>query len=307
MEIPLIKVVLALMTFSVVILGGLVNLLESHMPVFVIKALRYGKFAYQGPAERHPVPTIEVPKRWFKHFYVFAAVFTSFILWQAFSVYCGGSDVPEYMNNFLNILYTDQREATVSAGHVLVALMLLAAQCWRRFYETFCVSVFSEGRINIAQYMCGFIHYLAAASCILAEAPIFATTSKYEDQKDSGNSLTVMSVIAVGVFLWAFVHQFRAAVILANLRKNKEGKVVNTKHKVPSGDWFEYFSSPHLVAEMLMYVSLSVLLWPNSAWRFVLVWVLANQVETALLSHWWYKSTFKDYPKGRKALIPFIY
>jgi hypothetical protein len=68
----------------------------------------------------------------------------------------------------------------VPSGHVLVALMLLTMQCWRRLYETFYVSVFSEGRINLAQYLCGFIHYLAAASCIAAEAPIFAASSIQE-------------------------------------------------------------------------------------------------------------------------------
>jgi len=30
------------------------------------------------------------------------------------------------------------------------------------------------------------------------------------------------------------------------------------------------------------------------------------QVETALLTHWWYISKFKDYPTDRKAIIPYV-
>jgi 3-oxo-5-alpha-steroid 4-dehydrogenase len=56
------------------------------------------------------------------------------------------------------------------------------------------------------------------------------------------------------------------------------GKVVNTKHSVPTGDWFDVVSSPHLLAEIMMYICLTVLLWPNSCWLLILYWVLANQV-----------------------------
>jgi hypothetical protein len=34
--------------------------------------------------------------------------------------------------------------------------------------------------------------------------------------------------------------------------------------------------------------------------------LLILQVETALLTHWWYKSQFKDYPATRKAVIPYV-
>lgn len=63
MELPLIKIVLSLITISVLVLGCLVNLLEPYMPIFISKALRYGKFAYKGPADKSRIPSIEVPKR----------------------------------------------------------------------------------------------------------------------------------------------------------------------------------------------------------------------------------------------------
>jgi len=33
---------------------------------------------------------------------------------------------------------------------------------------------------------------------------------------------------------------------------------------------------------------------------------LVLQIETSLLTHWWYKTNFKDYPATRKAIIPYV-
>jgi len=61
-DLPVLKGVLTIMTVSTLVLGGLVNLLEPHLPAFVIQAMRYGKFAYKGPKQSWIKP-IEVPKR----------------------------------------------------------------------------------------------------------------------------------------------------------------------------------------------------------------------------------------------------
>ncbi|XP_059490244.1 polyprenol reductase [Neocloeon triangulifer] len=302
-DLPHLKVILAIMTVTTLVLGLLVNLLEPYLPAFVIQALRYGKFAYKGPKQSWIKP-IEFPKSYFKHFYYFAAFYTSYITYLTFFVYYGNASVPHWFIKFLDLLASSKREATVSSGRVLVALLLLSLQCWRRLYETTCVSVFSSGKINLAQYLAGFFHYLFAAAAIVAEAPVFASKGKRVSEDDG---LSAISIAAVGIFLWAFIHQYRTAVILADLRKDGKGKVVTTKHRIPEGDWFEAVSSPHLLAEILMYLTLTMLLWNNTCWLFILVWVLVNQIETALLSHWWYKDTFKDYPKERRALIPWIF
>jgi 3-oxo-5-alpha-steroid 4-dehydrogenase 3 len=64
MQIPVLKLVLAFMTFCVVILGGLVNLIEPHLPTFITQTFRYGKFAYTGPTDKNAIiRPIEVPKR----------------------------------------------------------------------------------------------------------------------------------------------------------------------------------------------------------------------------------------------------
>lgn len=60
---------------------------------------------------------------------------------------------------------------SVSAMSAFVAVMLLTLQSWRRFYETFYVSIFSPSNINIAHYAIGYIHYFGAVTAILVEAP----------------------------------------------------------------------------------------------------------------------------------------
>ncbi|KAJ9591654.1 hypothetical protein L9F63_001799, partial [Diploptera punctata] len=118
--------------------------------------------------------------------------------------------------------------------------------------------------------------------------------------------VTLGNIYGCFLFMWAFYHQYKAAVLLANLRKNKKGSIVTLEHRIPAGDLFDFVSSPHNFAEIVMYLAIMFILWGSSTWPFVFLWVLSNQVETALLTHWWYKSTFKDYPASRKAIIPYV-
>lgn len=53
-----------------------------------------------------------LPFRWFSHFYVFAAVFSTFSLLIVFNVYLLGGAVPAEVVNLLNSLATKQRSYT---------------------------------------------------------------------------------------------------------------------------------------------------------------------------------------------------
>uniref|UniRef100_A0A1B6KHA5 Polyprenal reductase n=1 Tax=Graphocephala atropunctata TaxID=36148 RepID=A0A1B6KHA5_9HEMI len=221
-------------------------------------------------------------------------------------VYFIGGDVPNFVNSSLDLLGTSHRRAGVSAISAFIAVTLLTLQSWRRFYETFFVSVFSNSSINITHYAVGYIHYFGAMVAILVEAPGLTHLSIEHKTVVTLSDLRWTDAVGSGLFMWAWLHQFRAAVILANLRKNKKGDVVSLKHNIPSGDWFELVSSPHLLCEALMYLGLGLVLLGNYTWPFVFFWVLSNQMETALLTHWWYLSHFKEYPKERHAFIPYL-
>lgn len=84
----LIKLLFLQLTLVMVLLGSLMNSVEKYLPSYIRKIFRFGKHSYQSENSYDKlVERIEVPKSWFKHFYIFAVIWSwlGFIL--AFSVY----------------------------------------------------------------------------------------------------------------------------------------------------------------------------------------------------------------------------
>lgn len=123
---------------------------------------------------------------------------------------------------------------------------------------------------------------------------------------DSGVKEIFLAVFASIVFLYFNFKQFETNMIFINLRKSKSGKIITESHALPKGGLFKYVSSPHMLTEVGMYIILYVLLYKNSTYIYCLFWVVSNQICNAILTHKWYVETFKDYPKDRKAIIPFL-
>lgn len=85
------------------------------------------------------------------------------------------------------------------------------------------------------------------------------------------------------------------------------GAVETLAHRMPVGGWFELVSCPHYFAELLIYISFSLLLGGQSlTWWLVALYVLTNQALAAQLCHELYLIKYKPYPKHRKAFIPFV-
>jgi 3-oxo-5-alpha-steroid 4-dehydrogenase 3 len=78
------------------------------------------------------------------------------------------------------------------------------------------------------------------------------------------------------------------------------------RYGLPTGDWFEYVSSPHYLAEILIYVAFVMI----TGGRVVCLWlilafVVANLTRSALQTHRWYQGLFPAaLPKHRRALFP---
>lgn len=87
---------------------------------------------------------------------------------------------------------------------------------------------------------------------------------------------------------------------LINLRKG--GK---TGYFIPQGGWFNYVSSPNLLGEIIEWTGWALMSWCLPAFSFML-WTSANLIPRALDHHKWYKNKFEDYPKDRKAVIPYL-
>ena len=88
--------------------------------------------------------------------------------------------------------------------------------------------------------------------------------------------------------------------ILLNLRRGgKKG------YFIPRGGLFRWISCPNFFGEVLEWTGFAILTWSPAAVAFAL-WTFFNLVPRALDHHKWYRSTFETYPRGRKAIIPFL-
>ncbi|XP_057881106.1 LOW QUALITY PROTEIN: polyprenol reductase [Melospiza georgiana] len=248
---------------------------------------------------------LQVPKRWFTHFYVVSVLWNGFLLISLFRAEFLGESLPSWIQDMHHALGRDSQSKDTDSEHfsALLVLLLLWLHSCRRLAECLWTSVFSSGVIHIVQYCFGLGYYIAVGSTVLCQVP-----TNVRNGKKLSVQICWYHIIGVMVYIWASLHQHRCLAILANLRKSRSGKVVSLSHSVPFGDWFESISCPHYFAELLIYVSMAITLgMHNVTWWCVVMYVLFNQALAAILCHEFYQKNFSSYPKERKAFIPLVF
>ncbi len=108
-------------------------------------------------------------------------------------------------------------------------------------------------------------------------------------------------LVGAGLFGFGFVINQQSDWILSHLRKPGE-----TDYRIPRGGLFEKVSCPNYLGEIMEWVGWAVATWSLAGLSFA-VWTAANLVPRALAHHRWYREHFDDYPKDRKALIPYLF
>ena len=88
--------------------------------------------------------------------------------------------------------------------------------------------------------------------------------------------------------------------ILRALRQNNPGE-----YQIPYGLGFRWVSMPNYLGEIITWSGFALASWSLAGLSFV-VFTMANLVPRALANHRWYQETFSDYPKDRRAVIPYI-
>lgn len=88
--------------------------------------------------------------------------------------------------------------------------------------------------------------------------------------------------------------------ILKNLRKPGEHG-----YKIPHGGLYKWISVPNYFGEIIEWAGLAIAACTPASLAF-LVFTIANLLPRALAHHRWYNKHFADYPKDRKAIIPFV-
>ena len=107
-------------------------------------------------------------------------------------------------------------------------------------------------------------------------------------------------IIGVFVFLWGMYVHIRCDHILRNLRQPGE-----TGYKIPHGSMYRYISAPNYFGEIVQWCGWAVATWSLAGLSFA-VFTAANLLPRALSHHAWYLNVFPEYPKKRKAVVPFI-
>ncbi len=104
----------------------------------------------------------------------------------------------------------------------------------------------------------------------------------------------------VALFLAGYVINQHSDHVLRTLRAPGE-----SGYKIPTGGLYRLVSAPNYLGEILEWCGWTLAAWSPAGAAFV-VWTIANLVPRAWSNHKWYKDTFADYPRSRKAIVPFI-
>jgi hypothetical protein len=108
-------------------------------------------------------------------------------------------------------------------------------------------------------------------------------------------------IIGLGLFVAGFVANRKADARLRALRKEGGGG-----YAIPRGGLFERVSAANYFGELVEWVGWAVLTWSLGGLVFAW-WTAANLIPRARTIHRWYLDTFPDYPKRRKAIVPFLF
>lgn len=107
-------------------------------------------------------------------------------------------------------------------------------------------------------------------------------------------------IIGIALFFTGYTINQQSDAILRNLRKPGE-----RGYKIPHGGLYRWVSSPNYFGEIVEWTGFALAAWTVPA--AVFAWFTAmNLIPRAFSNHRWYHEHFSDYPKSRRAIIPFV-
>jgi protein-S-isoprenylcysteine O-methyltransferase Ste14 len=108
-------------------------------------------------------------------------------------------------------------------------------------------------------------------------------------------------IIGLALFVVGYATNQWADRSLFHLRSSGEAG-----YKVPYGGLFAWVSCPNYFGEIIEWVGWAIATWSLPGLSFA-IWTIANLAPRARAHHAWYRTSFQEYPKERKALIPGVW
>lgn len=235
-----------------------------------------------------------VPKAWFTHLYIVGALCGMLCLVHATT----SSKACATSTWLQQLLGTPQPAPAANEPHdchgnlQAASAVLYTLHSLRRVYECFAVHRFSPtARMHVVVYLEALAHYAVAAATMWMP---------YAVPPASGAVVWLGYSLCVAAMWWQ--HNCHKALAAAGRDAVAKGE----RYGVPRGWGFGLLACPHYTAELLLYISW-FLMSGAANWHTLsmLLWVASNLVITSLSTLAWYRSTFKDYPRQARALIPY--
>ncbi|MCT4624622.1 MAG: DUF1295 domain-containing protein [Schleiferiaceae bacterium] len=107
-------------------------------------------------------------------------------------------------------------------------------------------------------------------------------------------------LLGISLFFIGFTINYITDQKLIALRKNNSG------YQIPRGWLFEKISCPNHFGETIEWTGFAIAAGSLPAATFA-IWTFCNLAPRALNHHEWYKENFEDYPKTRKAFVPYLW
>ena len=111
----------------------------------------------------------------------------------------------------------------------------------------------------------------------------------------------------VALFALGYWINHQSDRILFNLRKPGPRDIPgSSRYSIPYGGLFPFVSCPNYFGELVEWMGWALCTFSPAGLAFALA-SAANLVPRARTHHRWYRETFLDYPRERKAIVPLVY
>ncbi|XP_028260074.1 3-oxo-5-alpha-steroid 4-dehydrogenase 2a [Parambassis ranga] len=201
-------------------------------------------------------------------------------------------EAPSFLLPLLLLLFTEERDT--EPGHRTGRTLLLCTFMLHYFHRSFIFGFLTRGRpVPLSIVVC------AAIFCSLnglLQGHHLLHCVQFDD------SWLTDARLAAGflVFLLGMIINIHSDHILRNLRK--PGEVV---YRIPRGGMFEYVSGANFLGEIVEWCGYALAVWSLPAFTFAF-FTICSIGPRAYQHHRDYQQRFKDYPRSRKAVFPFI-
>ncbi|KAI9136359.1 3-oxo-5-alpha-steroid 4-dehydrogenase-domain-containing protein [Paraphysoderma sedebokerense] len=181
-----------------------------------------------------------------------------------------------------------------------LSLYLAVLHFVKREFETIFIHRFSNATMPIMNIFKNSFHYWILSGVLIAWE-VYAPKSVIVEKGTKAFADREWE-IRIGVGLWVFgeISNFITHLTLRNLRPPG-----TTVRKIPRGYGFDLVSCPNYFFETVAWIGFCLITRSWAALFFTAV-AFAQMYVWAVKKHKNYRKDFKDYPKDRKAMVPFL-